>query len=319
MHKLGLLLVIVLTLGLSTTTFADGTEQNNSLLYTADLETGTLTEIGRIGDGVSVSGIAVSGQGQTIYAVTTTNHVLSFDASTPGTITSQYAITGLQDGERVLGIDIRPANGTLYALGSSSRVYTVDPASGAASAVGSPFTPALEGTSFGFDFNPTVDRIRVVSNTGQNLRLNPDTGAVGKNPDTGAPTIDKQLAYADGDTNGERTPGVVGAGYTNSVAGASSTELFVIDAQQAVLALQNPPNDGVLNTVGALGVMPTATVGFDIAPSGTAYVSIASTSAMMPGTGVATDGTGMLLGVALSLVVAAVGLRMWTTARTSRA
>jgi len=114
----------------------------------------------------------------TAFALTTANQIVTFDTATPGTLTSIVAVTGLQPSENALAIDLRPATGQIYLLGSSSRVYVVNPVTGIAVAVGVPFTPALSGTSFGFDFNPVVDRIRVVSDTGQNLRLNPDTGAV---------------------------------------------------------------------------------------------------------------------------------------------
>src|ERR1041384_839244 len=114
-----------------------------------------------------------------IYALTVGNRLLTFNSSMPSMIVNNVAITGLQAGEILRGIDIRPANGQLYGVGSTSRLYTINPQTGAATQVGSaPFTPALSGTEFGFDFNPTVDRIRLVSDTGQNLRLNPDTGAV---------------------------------------------------------------------------------------------------------------------------------------------
>ena len=79
--------------------------------------------------------------------------------------------------EPALAIDLRPSTGQIYLLGSTSRLYVVNPADGVVTAVGVAFSPALSGTTFGFDFDP-VDRIRVVSDTGQNLRLNPDTGAV---------------------------------------------------------------------------------------------------------------------------------------------
>src|SRR5678809_1253267 len=91
-----------------------------------------------------------------IYGVTTTNLLVSFNSGAPGTILSSVAITGLQAGETILGIDFRPATKQLYGLGSTSRIYTISLSTGAATAVGSPFTPALSGTAFGFDFNPTV-------------------------------------------------------------------------------------------------------------------------------------------------------------------
>lgn len=205
--------------------------------------------------------------GGTVYAVTASNQLVGFDQNSPGQVSSSVPVTGLASGEVLLGIDFRPATGQLYALGSASQVYTVDPASGTATAVGGPFAPALEGTAFGFDFNPTVDRIRVVSDTGQNLRLNPDTGAVGTDPATGAATVDGRLAYASDDPNAGAQPGVVGAAYTNNVAGAASTVLYDIDANLGTLVTQDPPNDGVLNTVGSLGFGTGYLVGFDIAAS----------------------------------------------------
>jgi hypothetical protein len=88
-----------------------------------------------------------------------------------------------------------------------------------------PFTPALDGTEFGLDFNPQVDRLRVVSNAGQNLRLNPDT-------DTVAAT-DTRLQYASTDRNAGRTPNVVGAAYTNNFAGTTATVVNDIDSGRA--------------------------------------------------------------------------------------
>jgi hypothetical protein len=207
--------------------------------------------------------------GDTIYVLTTPNNrLLTFDSNRPELVTAERRVTGLQPAERLLGIDIRPATGQLYAVGTSNRLYTIDPSNGAATPVGSgPFAPALEGDAFGFDFNPTVDRIRIVSNTGQNLRLHPDTGAVA--------AVDGDLAYATTDANAGRAPLAVGAGYTNSVAGATTTQLYVIDAEQNVLTLQNPPNNGTLNTVGPLGISASRLVGFDVSPDGNAYTALA--------------------------------------------
>ena len=149
-----------------------------------------------------------------IYAVTTTNVLLSFDSATPGTVTTIAAITGLQAGENILGIDLRPATGQLYGLGSTSRLYTISPVTGTATQVGSAGAFTLTGTAFGFDFNPVVDRIRVVSNADQNLRLNPNDGTL--------TAIDTNLAFAAGDPNQGANPNVVALAYTNNFAGAGS-------------------------------------------------------------------------------------------------
>ena len=192
----------------------------------------------------------------TIYAVDSTNNLLRFETATPGTIDATTPITGLEAGETIRGIDFRPSTAQLYALGSTSRLYVINTANGQATAVGSPGAFTLDGSSFGFDFNPVADRIRVVGVADQNLRLNPDTGALA--------ATDDPLAYASGDPNQGANPTIAGAAYTNSYPGAASTTLYDIDSLLNILTTQNPPNLGTLNTEGSLGVNPNA-VTFDIA------------------------------------------------------
>ena len=161
-----------------------------------------------------------------------------------------------------MGIDFRPLTGRLYGVGSTSQVYTINLRNGFAAPIGAPFTPGLDGAENGVDFNPQADRLRVVSKAGQNLRLNPDTGAAAGN------AADGPLAYAaqpPADANAGKQPGVTGAAYTNNVARTTSTVLYDVDTTQDVLAIQNPPNDGTLRTVGALGVDFGDATAFDIA------------------------------------------------------
>src|SRR5262245_31375538 len=119
----------------------------------------------------------------------------------------------------MLAIDFRPATGQLFGLGSTSRLYTINSTTGVATVVNTaimpgPFNPPLSGSDFGTDFNPTVDRFRVVTDADQNLRLSPVTGAV--------VGVDTALSYASGDLNFGANPNVVGSAYTNSVAGATT-------------------------------------------------------------------------------------------------
>ncbi len=215
----------------------------------------------------------------TLLGLTATNQLIRFDSATPGTlIGSPATITGLQAGENILGIDFRPANGLLYGLGSTSRLYTINSTTGAATQVGTgQFAVLLNGTSFGFDFNPTVDRIRVTSNADQNLRLNPDTAAVIDN-DAATPGIqpDGTLDYPGTDANGAADPNIVASAYTNNFPGATTTTLFDIDSGLDILATQIPPNNGTLNTVGALNAGNiTDQVGFDIETgTGTAFAAL---------------------------------------------
>jgi hypothetical protein len=182
------------------------------------------------------------------------------------------ALSGLAPGVEIIGIDVRPATGDLYGIGDGNALYLIDVATGAATPVGTGIDPVIEGTMAGFDFNPTVDRIRLETNTGQNLRLNPETGAVGTNADTGEPTIDGKPAFAEADVNAGGGVAVVVAAYTNSVPDAKETRLYVISDANDVLALQDPPNDGVLNTIGELGIDVSQIVGFNISPAGDAYL-----------------------------------------------
>lgn len=196
-------------------------------------------------------------------ALTGGTGLFSFDTTAPGASSATQAITGLQGGDTLYALDYRPATGVLYGLGSGSRLYTINPGTGAA-VVASTLSTALSGTDFDIGFNPTVDRLRVVGTSGQDLRVNVDTGAV---------TVDTPLSYAAGDANAGATPQVVGVGYTNQLQNlVLSTVLYDLDAARGVLATQSPPNNGTLNTVGALGV--TGLTGFEIdGPSGAAFAA----------------------------------------------
>lgn len=220
---------------------------------------------------IAAIGVPSIAQGQSapnMVAVTATGQLVRFNGATPSAIASTTAISGLQAGESIVGADFRPANGRLYAVGSTGRLYTVDPMSGAATQSGSAAI-ALTGAAFGVDFNPVPDRLRVVSDGDQNLRINVDTAEA---------TVDGALKYAPADANASANPMIVAAGYTNSMAGATATTLFVIDAGLDTLARQDPPNDGVLNTIGKLGVDVTEAAGFDILADGNRAMAALTTA-----------------------------------------
>lgn len=204
-----------------------------------------------------VAGWAQQASAVTVYAIDTRaeQRLLTFDSESPDTLTSAHAISGLQTNEQLVGIDFRPSNGLLYGVGSSGRVYTLDLGSAAATNV-STIGTQLNGTRFGIDFNPVVDRLRIVSDLEQNLRVNVDTGAA---------LVDSSLAYVAGDTGGGGNPNIVAAGYTNNFAGATSTTLYEIDSIRNTLVIQNPPNAGTLTTVAGLGTNPTSFSTLDIA------------------------------------------------------
>ena len=168
----------------------------------------------------SSAAFAAAAPAETLYGLTAGNSLARFDSASPGLTTTSF-ISGLAAGESLLGIDFRPTDGKLYAMGSSNRLYIINTATALATLVGSgrnnnPFgPPIISGVDFGFDFNPAADRIRVVGSSGQNFRLNQLTGAV-----------------AGTDTTINAANGIVAAAYDrNDVNAATPTTLFVIDAR----------------------------------------------------------------------------------------
>jgi hypothetical protein len=202
---------------------------------------------------------------ETIVALTSGKRLLFFDSASPGTVTKTITISTVGN-EALTAIDFRPATGNLYALGTSGRFYILNLTTGAASVP--PAVPvALTGTSFDFDFNPTVDLIRETTDADSNVRFNPDDGTIVQQ--------DAALAYAAGDAHAGANPNIVGSAYTNNFAGAGATVLYDIDSGFDTLVIQNPTNGGVLNTMGPLGVDTSDQVGFDISQgTGVAYASL---------------------------------------------
>jgi Ca2+-binding RTX toxin-like protein len=190
-----------------------------------------------------------------LIALTDSNTLASFDPANPGQVTS-VAVSGVDS--PLLGIDTRPANGLIYGITTTDNIYTIDPTSGVATFVSTLSQPFNAAGISGFDFNPAADRLRLVGDNDQNFRINVDTGAV---------TVDSTLAYATGDVNAGVDPSIAAAAYTNAFGGTTTTQLYNIDALQDVLVLQNPPNNGTLMTIGALGVDFGTLTGFDIVSS----------------------------------------------------
>lgn len=192
----------------------------------------------------------------TFYALTDNNQLLQIDSNSPSSVVKTITLAGIQNNERLVGIDFRPATGQLIGVSNNSRLYTINITNSTAQALGTgSFSPTLNGDVVAFDFNPTVDRIRLVTNRGQNLRLNPETGTV---------------AAVDGAINGVPNVSISGAAYTNNRAGATTTTLYDIDPVTDKLYIQNPPNDGRLVEVGSLGIDVAGVGSFDIVSNGEA-------------------------------------------------
>ena len=170
-------------------------------------------------------------------------------------------VTGTADikgAANVVGIDVRPADGALYAVTADGGIYTVDAKSGQATMKSKLSETLKAGTTVTVDFNPVADRLRVITSDGTNLRINVDDGKA---------TVDGALKFKDGDANAGRTPNVIAGAYSNSYKGTKATALYDIDASGFLLT-QAPPNDGILNTIGSLGVKLNGATAFNVVVQG---------------------------------------------------
>ena len=212
-----------------------------------------------------------------VWVLTSSHQLLQIDPARPQQVLQQVSLQGLADGESIVGMDYRVARGQLYALSDRGRLYTLDPAQGRLQRLGGADWPLrLDGRAIGFDFNPAADRIRIVTERGQNLRAHPDTGAlVDADPVAEGFQPDGVLRYAEGDPNAGRTPRIEAAAYTYNKRDEKLTTNYAIDAGLGLLVRQGSlegvppvvsPNTGQLFTVGSLGLpTPLRQVSFDIA------------------------------------------------------
>ncbi|WP_129641042.1 DUF4394 domain-containing protein [Peristeroidobacter agariperforans] len=256
-------------------------------LVNINLASGNVTTLGPVNP-TGIIGVALQSPATTptLFALSADGtqlfRILSTALSTPATVN----IAGVDPGETLVGIDFRPQTGQLFSFGvnaaaDTGTIYVIDPQNGMAMPVGTTgmvsfrttagavvdFPPVSAG--YGFDFNPTVDRIRVTTGTGLNFRLNQNTGA----------PVDNNANDADGNTpdgsiNGQPagSTGVTAAAYTNSfgqpLMGGVTTQ-YVIDPVSNTLFIQNPPNNGTLTapqpiTLNGATLDFTEANGFDI-------------------------------------------------------
>ncbi len=229
--------------------------------------------------------ITRQGYKEELVAVTASQHLVRFKASLAARLILRQRLSGLPDGETVADVDYRVAKGVLFGVSNLGRVLTIDPWTARVTFV-SEGTPAISwgGQRAAIDFNPAVDRIRVVTSGGMNLRMHPDTGKlIDSNPNEGGVQTDRRLAYVNGDTNAGRLAEVTAVGYTYNKDNEKITTLFGIDRAQGTLVRhgsvegQQPfvsPDTGELRTVGALGLGPLVDVSMDI--SDLRYLALAA-------------------------------------------
>jgi hypothetical protein len=268
-------------------------------LYSINLVNAQAAFLGAVPNGRSIAirqelgaAIALSAAG---------NALLRFSTVTPGTVTTQALnLAAVVAGETLVGIDCRPQTGQFYTLGvnataNTGTLYLFDPQTGvvAIAVAGTASAITFAGVDFpdptvagyGMDFNPTVDRIRVVTSSGLNFRINPNTGL------PAAATPDGAITGLPGGSTG-----VSATAYTNSygqsLTGGVTTQ-YTLDAASNSLYIQNPPNNGTQTvplpvTLGGNPLDFTDLNGFDI--PGAVAVTVSNTAAAGDGWFVATVG-----------------------------
>jgi hypothetical protein len=219
---------------------------------------------------VAFFGVPREGSSESIFGLTTSNQIFSFDSATPETISSPISVTGLLPGTSLVGIDFRPAVPNQLVgvgiTGTTGGVYTINLLTGAATQINI-LSFSLTGTAFGVDFNPVTDGLRIVSNSRQNLRVT--AGGSGL-PITDVPL---QLGLPTGAAYANNVPGGVGGLTTLYDIDSSGTDALY--TQGSVNGSPISPNTGSLLFVGPLGVDTGPLIGFDISGNtGTAFASL---------------------------------------------
>ena len=199
------------------------------------------------------------------FALTAEQRLIQFDGLDPSVVTAGMSVGGIPP---ILAIARRPTDQNIYALIGNGALQVYSGTNGSFSNYHNVANDDTNGSRFALAFDPTADRLRMISDAGQNVLINPDTAAIVA---TGtAPS------YAAGDPNFGRRPNIADIAYTT---GTGRTTLYGIDSALDLLVRIGSPGGSPLNastgqlfTVGALGVNASDHVGFDISPStGIAY------------------------------------------------
>lgn len=219
--------------------------------------------------GCAGMGSSIPEWGPDLTAVTESNHLVTFSHMSPGTLESSKALTGLASGEQMTAIAYRDSDGKLYGLGSQGHLYVVNASTGQTeaksslhAASGDSFT-ALTGKAFGISFNPVDGSLSVMSDNGQNLSVNADSGAV----TTLKGLSDKKSVFA--------------AAYTTKPNGPFKTTLYVINAKNGEIDSILSPASPMPVQVGALGSDVATIGGLDITGNesgGMAWAAMAAPS-----------------------------------------
>lgn len=225
----------------------------------------SMTRLARLTLGASLALAGLTAQAVTLVGLTSAGEIVRFDPMAPNTGT-RTTITGLADGERLVGIDTRPSDGLVYGISTAQKIYTVDEMTGAASFVHMLSVPVINSSrGYGIDFNPVADyngatSLRLVSTSGDNFAINVGTGVVGN-------------------TGSNIGAGYSAVAYSNSALqlppAPTSTTLYYIDSNTDMLRMAGSAfNTPTIMDVGSLGIDVLKANGFEVLANGMAYAAL---------------------------------------------
>ncbi|WP_234386439.1 DUF4394 domain-containing protein [Streptomyces sp. ERV7] len=206
----------------------------------------------------------------------------TFTTDRPNVLDWVRLVTGLTGDQKLIGIDYRIQDGLMYGVGDQGGIYTIKTPPATSDVVVtkvSQFQVPLYGTNFDIDFNPAADRLRLISDNGQNLRHN-------LNDHT---TVEDAILTTPPATGPTR--GVTAAAYTNNdLNAATGATLFDVDTRTDQVVLQAPANNGTLSPTGSLTIDAGPNAGLDIfsnlangkTTSNTAFASLTPNGSSTP-------------------------------------
>lgn len=249
----------LLTVGTTTGLYSLNPTTGAATLITA-LPAGTYKGLSAEDDGVGVRGIYPLIENGTAYSI---SEYLLTVATGALTLADNFPLAGLPAGEQLIGLDVRTTSMELgldigYVVSRTGAIYTIgddpsNPAQDLLTPVATISGATLAGTNFGVDFNPRADLLRIVSDTGQNLRVNLQANRLIAGADGVPMARPTGFAFVDGTTRlVSPAPQIVATAYR--AAALNGTFQFALDARDSSLYRVAVPNDGALTRVGALGV-----------------------------------------------------------------
>lgn len=218
-----------------------------------------------------------------LVGLTADNQLLLFRSDSPSNLQGSVTVTGLATGETLLGLGYQDSLGRIYAMGSTNRLYVVNPITGAALPVSTtPFSPPLNGDAFAFAVDNSTNLARSYSSSGQNLTVSIVTGQTAN--------VGGAYSYDPSDPGTGTTPVLSALAYSPPPAGsAGAAGLFGIDSARDAL-ITAPTQAALIRTIGDLGVQAEGPAGLTLTRGGTALAALRTT----------TDGNPQLYNVDLS-------------------